>query len=175
MRAAVGTPRDTRGSGAARGNGARRQRALRHRVHLAVGRKKRRHEQRAAGEIGGVAEGRNCDIDAAAAAGEGREVGGDHHRGDVLRVELENLVPGVHAQPFQHPDQRFTREHRFVQLVAGVVQPDDKAVADELVFADTLDTGDILDADLRRRGQGGDEQNKQDERAENLGQGGPRR
>lgn len=157
------------------GDRAGGERALSHSIHLAIGGQQRRHKQRSASEIGGVAEGGNGDIDPAAAAGEGGQVGGDHHRGNVLGGEFGNLVAGVHTQPFQHPDQRFTGEHRVVQLVPGVVQSDDKAVADQLVLADTLDAGDVLDTDLSRGGQGRQQQNKQDERAKELGRGGPRR
>ena len=157
------------------GDRAGGERALCHRIHLAIGGQHGRHKQRSPGEIGGVAEGGNGDIDPAAAGGEGGQVGGDHHRGNVLGGEFGNLVAGVHAQPFQHPDQRFTGEHRVVQLVASVVQPDDKAITDQLVLADTLDAGDVLDADLRRCPQGHNKQNKQNEWANQLGHGGPRR
>ena len=76
-----------------------------------------------------------------------------------LVCELRHLVAGVDAQPLQHADQRFAGEHGVVQLVAGVVQPDHQAVADQLVLADALDVGDVLDADLGRgRQRGGERQ-----------------
>ena len=59
-----------------------------------------------------------------------------------------DLVAGVDAQPLQHADQRFAGEDVVVQLVAGAVQPDHQAVADQLVVADALDVGDVLDAHL---------------------------
>ena len=52
-----------------------------------------------------------------------------------------------------------------VQLVAGIVQPDHQAVADQLVLADALDVGDVLDAHLRVGRQGGGEREQQSEQA----------
>ena len=135
---------------ATRGDRAGGQRALGHRVDLAVGGQQRRHQQRAAGQVGGVAQRGDRDIDPAAAARERRQFGGHHHRGDVLGFQLGHLVARIHAEPLQHPDQRFAGEHGVVQLVAGVVQPDHQAVADQLVLAHALDVGDVLDAHLRR-------------------------
>ena len=140
-----------RAGGAARGDGAGGQRALGDGIDLAVGGEQRGDQQRAAGQVGGIAERRDRDVDPAAGAGEGRQVGGDHHRGDVLGVQLGDLVARVDAQPLQHADQRFAGEHGVVELVAGAVQPDHQAVADQLVVAHALDVGDVLDAHLRRR------------------------
>jgi hypothetical protein len=82
----------------------------------------------------------------------------------VLGLELVDLVARVHAQPFQHANQRLTGEHGIVQLVPGVVQADDEAVADQLVVSDPFDVGDVLDADLstcRRRGNDRKQQGNQ--------------
>ena len=161
-----------RAGGAARGDRAGGERALGHRVNLAVGGEQRRDQQRAAGQVGGVAERGDRHVDPAAAAREGGQIGGDHHRGDVLGGQLGHLVPGVHAEPLQHADQRFAGEHRVVQLVAGVVQPDHQAVADELVLADAFDVRDVLDAHLGQGRQSGHEGNQQGQQTEEAVQGG---
>jgi hypothetical protein len=149
--------------------------ALGHGINLAVGCQHRGHQQGAAGQVGGVAEGGDGHVDPAAAAGEGGQLGGHHDGGDILGGELGHLVAGVHAQAFQHADQRFPGEHGVVQLVAGVVQPDHQAIADELVLADSLDIGDVLDADLGAGRQRGGERDQQGQQADNPDQSRPRR
>ena len=73
---------------AARGDRAGGERALRDRVDLAVGGQQRGDQQRAAGQVGGIAEGGDRDVDPAAAAGEGGQFGGDHDGGEVLGRQL---------------------------------------------------------------------------------------
>jgi hypothetical protein len=99
-------------------------------------------------------------------AREGGQVGRDHDRGDVLGLELDRLVGGVDPQPLQHPDQRLARKYRIVKLVAGVVQANDEAVADELVGPDPLDVGDVLNTDLARGGDGTQRQAGEEEQCE---------
>ena len=65
----------------------------------------------------------------------------------VWRSALD--VAGVDAEPLEHADQGFAGEERVVELVAGAVEADHEAVADELVVADALDVGDVLDPHLR--------------------------
>ncbi len=134
---------------------AGRDRPLRHAIHLAIGAEHRRHQQRAAGEVLGIAQGGDGDVEPAAAAREGRQLRGDDHRRQVLGLQLGFLVAGVDAEPLQHADQRLAGEHGGIELVAGAVQPDHQAVADELVLADALDIGDVLDP--HGFGEGGDE------------------
>ena len=105
--------------------------------------------KRASGQVRGVAEGRDRDVDTAAVAREGGQLGRHHDGGDVLGGKDGDLVPGVHAEAFEHPDQRFAGEDVVVQLVAGAVQSHDQAVADQLVLAHALDVGDVLDPHVR--------------------------
>ncbi len=151
MRADVGYAAGDRARGTARGDGPGGEGALRHGVHFAIGGEQRRDQQRAAGQVGGIAKRRHRDVDPAAAARECRKIGGHHHGGDVLGLQFGLLVAGVDAEALQHADEQFTGEHGVVELVAGVVQADDKAVADELVLPHALDVGDVLDTDLRIR------------------------
>ena len=60
----------------------------------------------------------------------------------------------VDAQPLQHGLQRLLGEGRVLQRIAGVVQADHEAVADQHVVADAFDVGQILDArEPERRGR----------------------
>jgi hypothetical protein len=149
------TPRGDRGGG---------ERTLRHGIDLPIRGQQWRDQQRPAGQVGGVPQRRDRDIDPAAAAGKRRQFGRYHDGRDVLRGQLGHLVAGIDAQPFQHTDQRFPGEHRIVQLVARTVQPDHQAVADQLVATHAFHVRDVLDADLRGGGQPGKTQ-QQDEHA----------
>ena len=87
MRPTVGTPRDDLGGVAFGLEAADRERALRHRVDVAVGAEQRRDQQRAALQALGVAERGHGDVDARALRAEGRQVGGHHHGGDVAGAQ----------------------------------------------------------------------------------------
>ena len=126
---------------------ADRERALRHRVDVAVGAEQRRDQQRAALQALGVAERRDGDVDAGALRAEGRQVGRHHHGRDVAGAQ--RLAADVDAEPFEHRVQRLLGERDIVERVAGAVEADDQAVADQLVLAHALDIGEVLDA--RRR------------------------
>ena len=132
---------------------ADRKRALRHRIDVAVGAEERGDEKRAALETLGVAHRRGGDIDAGALGGEWRQVGGDHHGGDVAGADL--LAADVHPEPLQHGLERLLGEWGVVERVAGAVQPDDEAIPDQLILADALDIGEDLpgmrDVACRRR------------------------
>jgi hypothetical protein len=99
----------------------------------------------------GVAERRDGHIDARALGRERRQVGGHHDGGDVAGPQ--RLAADVHAQPFQHRGQRLLGEGRIVDRVAGSIETDHEAIADELVLAHALDIGEVLDArgSLRRQ------------------------
>ena len=45
-----------------------------------------------------------------------------------------------------------------VQRIAGAVEADDQAVADQLILAHALDIGEVLDARRRARGRSGTDQ-----------------
>ncbi len=154
-----GPVRDAPGGGDAAGDGLRRaarrdrpgrDRTLRHGIDLAIGAEQGGDHQRAAHEVGRIAERGDGDVDAVAVAGERGKLGGDHDRGDVLGRERLGLVHGVDAEPLKHADQRLAGEDRGHQPVAGAVEADDEPIADELVGAHAFDVGDVLDADLRR-------------------------
>ena len=122
------------------------------RVDVAVGAEQRRDQQRAALQALGVAERRDRDVDARALGAEGRQVGGHHHGGDVAGAD--GLAADVDAEPLQHRLQRLPGERDVVERVAGAVEADDQAVADELVLAHALDVGEVLDARRRRHAIG---------------------
>ena len=123
---------------------ADRERALRHRIDVAVGAEQRRDQQRAALQALGVAERRDGDVDAGALGAEGRQVRRHHHGGDVAGAQ--RLAADVDAEPLQHRLQRLLGERDVVERVAGAVEADDEAVADQLVLAHALDVREVLDA-----------------------------
>ena len=129
-----------------------RDRALADRIDVAVGAEQRRDQQRAALQALGVAERRHRDVDARALGAEGRQVGGDHDGGDVAGAH--GLAADVDAEPLQHRLQRLLGERDVVERVAGAVEADHQAVADELVLAHALDIGEVLDARRRRHAIG---------------------
>ena len=87
-----------------------------------------------------------------AGRGEGGQVGGHHHGGDVLG--LHDLAAGVDAQPLQHGLDALLGERRVLQAVAGAVEADHQAVADQHVVADALDVDQVLDpGESERRGR----------------------
>ena len=115
------------------------------------------------------------DIDPAAGWEKARQLGGDHHRGDVAGIQPRLIVPGIDPQAFQHADQRLPGEDRVSQPVPGAGQADHQAVADQLVLANALDIGDVLDAHLGVGRQSGGEREYQSEQANEPDQVGPRR
>ena len=131
---------------------ADRERALRDRIDIAVGAEQRRDEQRAAVEALGVAERRHGDVDPRALRGERRQVAGHHHGGDVAGADRG--AADVDAESLQHRLQRLLGERDVVERVAGAVEADHEAVADELVLADAFDVGEVLDARCRDRPSG---------------------
>ena len=131
------------------------ERALGDRIDVAVGAEQRGDQQGAALQALGVAQRRHGDVDARALGRERRQVGGDHDGRDVAGAQ--RLAADVDAQPLQHRGERLLGEGRIVDRVAGAVEADDEAVADQLVLAHALDIGEVLDAGrgLRRRSQDG--------------------
>ena len=121
------------------------------RIDVAVGAEQRRDQQRSALQALGVAQRRDGDVDARALRAEGRQVGGDHDGRDVAGAQ--RLAADVDAEAFQHRLQRLLGERDVVERVAGAVEADDEAVADQLVLPHALDAGEVLDArgGVRRR------------------------
>jgi len=74
---------------------------------------------------------------------EGGQAGRHHHGGDVLG--LHGFAAGVDAQPLQHGLDGLLGERRVLQRIAGAVEADHQAVADQHVLPDALDIGQILD------------------------------
>ena len=140
---------------AARGEAADRDGALRHGIDLAVGAEQRRDEQGAALQALGVAQGVDRDVELGALAGERLERRRHHDRGDVVGVELGQTVARVDAEALQHADQALLGERRLVERVAGAVQADHQAVADQEVLAHPLEIGDVLDARFGARARAG--------------------
>ena len=119
---------------------ADREVALRHRVDLAVGAVQRGHDQRAAAQRLGLADGRDGDVEPLAGLGEGGQVGGDHHRGGVLqrRVDARRKLQAEAAT------RRFMRLRQIFEIVvARAGEADDDAVAGQLVRADALERAEI--------------------------------
>src|SRR6185437_16459409 len=75
-------------------------------------------------------------------------------------------VAGIDAHALQHADEAFPGENRAVERVAGAIEADHEAVADEHVVAHPLEIRDVLDAgkggsgasagDKREKGERGD-------------------
>ena len=84
----------------------------------------------------------------------GGSVGGDHHGGDVAGAQLRAADVDAHA--VEHRLQRLLGERRVAQAVAGALEADDEAVADELVVAHALQRGDVLDARAAGERRGAD-------------------
>ena len=129
-----------------------RDRALADRIDVAVGAEQRRDQQRAALQALGVAERRHGDVDARALGAERRQVRRHHDGGHVAGAD--GLAADVDAEPFQHRLQRLPGERDVVERVAGAVEADDQAVADQLVLAHAFDVGEILDPRRRRHAIG---------------------
>ncbi len=124
-----------------------RERTLRHPIDVAVGAQEGGHEQGAALEVLGVAERGDGDIHARALGGEGRQVACHHHGRDVAGAD--GGAADVDAHALEHRLQRLLGEGDVVERVAGAVEADDEAVADELVLPHALDVGEVLDARCR--------------------------
>ena len=121
------------------------ERPLRDGVDLAVGAVERRHDERAAHQRARVAERGDGDVHARARLDEGRQFRRDRHRGDVAAARC--LRADVDAHAVEHRLHRLLGERRVAHGIAGALQADDEAVADELVRPRAVDVDDVLDAD----------------------------
>ena len=122
-------------------------RALRHRIDVAVGAEQGGDEEGAALQVLGIAERGDRHVHAGALGAERRQVAGDHDGGDVAGAD--GGAADVDAHAFQHRLQRLLGEGDVVERIAGAVEADDEAVADQLVLPHALDIGEVLDP--RRR------------------------
>jgi hypothetical protein len=119
---------------------------LGHRIGLAVGAQKRRHQQGAAQQAFGVAQGRDRGVHRRAGGGEGRQLGRDHHRGHVLGVQ--GGVAGIDAKALEHRLQALAGEGRVVEGVARTGQAHHDAVADQHVLTHAFEIDDVFDSRL---------------------------
>jgi hypothetical protein len=127
---------------------------LRDCIDIAIGAEQRRHQQHAALQALGVAERGDGNVDARALGGEWRQVGRHHHRRDVAGAQ--RLAAHIDAEPLQHGGERLLGEGNVVERVAGAVEADHQAVADQLVLPHALDVAEILDARSRAGARGGE-------------------
>jgi hypothetical protein len=118
--------------------------ALSDRVDLTVGTGERRHDQRTAAQGGCIAQRTDVHVDAAARAGKGRQVGSNHHSRRILRIGLTALRGN--AKILQHRAHGLFRERRGTEAIAGALETDDQAIADQLVVASSLQGRDVLDS-----------------------------
>ncbi len=102
----------------------------------------------------GVAEGADRHVDPGALTGEGREIGRHHDGRDVLGVEIGRIAR-IDAEAFQHAFEALTRERGVAKGVTGSVEADHEAVSDELVVADALEIGNVLDPRNAEHGRSG--------------------
>ena len=135
---------------ALRGKSADRHAALGHRVYLAIRAQQRGHQKGAAFQAGGIAKGADGDVHAGALCRKGTQIAGDHDGRHIVGAQIG--VAGVDAKTFQHRLQALLGERGAVEGVAGAVEADHQPVADQLVFAKSLDGHQILDARCGQRG-----------------------
>ncbi len=120
--------------------------ALGHGVGLAVSAFERGHQQGAAGQAGSIAHRRDGHVDLLARLRKRRQVGSDHHRGHVFRLQVGGYAGRqVDAQALKHGEQRLGGVGHLRGLVAGAAEADHQAVADELIHPHPLHAGEIAD------------------------------
>ena len=89
----------------------------------------------------------------------GGRLRGHHHGGDVAGAD--GGAADVDAHALQHRLQRLLGEGDVVEGVAGAVEADDQAIADQLVLPHALDIGEVLDPGRRTGGNRGHCQRQQ--------------
>ena len=124
--------------------------ALSHCIDLSVCPLQRGEDQRAALQALGVADRRNGDIDQLSGTGEGRQVGRYHHGGDVFQLQgLGCRQIGPHRR--QHVDHALHGKRRLRGLIAGAIQTNHEAMANQLIAAHAGNRRNILDPFGTRR------------------------
>lgn len=126
--------------------------ALSQRIGIAVHPLERGHQQGTAAQAAGVADRGHHHIDLLAGARRRRQLGGDHHRGNVAQLHVGARRHGD-AQLREHVGQTLSGERRLHGLVARAVEAYDQAIADQGVVAHAGEVGDI--AHLLRLDEGG--------------------
>ncbi len=128
---------------------AQHQGSLRLGVDLPVRPVERGHQQDASFERSRIAGRGNRYVHLVAGAAEGRQRGHHKHRGHIFDLHVVGAVgAGLghgDAHALQRRDQRLRGKNRLL-AVPGAAQPDHQPVADQLVVANSLDGGHILDA-----------------------------
>ena len=113
-------------------------------VRLAVGAGELRQQKRAAHQRSRVAERGDGHVETLAWIHAERHVGGDDDGGDVLVAH--RVAAHRKAHLFEHGLQGVIGERGVAQGIAGALQADDEAVADELGVASAAQRGNVLDA-----------------------------
>ena len=118
-------------------------RPLRDCVDLSVGAAQGSHQQHAALQIAGIADGGGGDIDFRAGLRERLQRAGHHHGRHV--GDADGVGGNRDAHPLQHVGQTLSAEDGG-PLVAGAGEPDHQPIADELVVANAFDGDQIFQA-----------------------------
>ncbi|SRR5258708_27253240 len=143
---------------AARRVAADSERALRGGVDLAVCAVERGQQQHATFQTLGVANRSYGNVHGRSGTGKGRQVRSDEYGSYIL--DPHGVRGNLHAHALQNSGQGLDGEDRLL-FVAGAVQSDDHAVADQGIFTHAFDTGEIANFDLDgfdSAGQGGEEE-----------------
>ena len=127
-----------------RGETADGEHSLRDGINFAVRTEKRRDEQRATQQIGSIAQCADRYVNACSVARKGRQNGGDHNCGNVLRVDIG--IACVDAEALQHRNEALLCENRVCQPVTGTIEANDQAVPKKHIGANALELDNILDA-----------------------------
>jgi hypothetical protein len=134
---------NARSIGATGVKAADNQVALSNGIDVAIDPLQGRHQQAAAAQTLGITDGRYGDVDGLPRLGEGWQLGMNRHRGDVLQLDI---AAGRHldAELRQHVVEGLHGERCLGGLVTAAIQANDKAIADQLVAAHTVNGRDIL-------------------------------
>ena len=116
-------------------------------IDLAVFAAQRSEQKGSALQRFGVTDGGDDDIHLGSGAGEGRQRRGDENGGDVFDRDAGRGNLQAHAQ---HDVGEHLGGEDGLLLISGAVETDDQAIADERIFAHSLDGGDLANAHLAR-------------------------
>ena len=131
-------------------------------VNLAVRAQQRRHLQRVAEQIGGIAQSADGDVEPRAMARKRRYRRGNHPCGDICR--RQGSTAGIYAEALQHADQALLGKDGVGQTVTGAVEADNQAVAGQQIGADAFEISDVLDPRARFGGRSGEQQHNRTRR-----------